>query len=62
MIDNCLNWCAGEELEQEVAKKMIRFIIDEPDAKFFMCAQEDTNTTCANLPEAQEARLPHKKL
>lgn len=55
MLDNCLNWCAGEEIERVVANRLIKFIEAEPDCKFVMCAQEDNSSTCANLPGCQEA-------
>ena len=55
MLDNCLNWCAGEEIERVVADRLIQFIQAEPNCKFVMCAQEDNSTTCANLPGCQEA-------
>lgn len=55
MLDNCLNWCAGEPIERVVANRLIQFIQAEPNCKFVMCAQEDNSTTCANLPGCQEA-------
>lgn len=55
MIDNCLNWCAGPEIERVVANKLIEFIQKEPLCKFVMCAQEDTSSTCTALPGVQEA-------
>ncbi len=55
MIDNCLNWCAGPEIERVVADKLIQFIQAEPLAKFIMCAQEDNSSTCISLPGVQEA-------
>ena len=55
MIDNCLNWCAGPEIERVVANKLIKFIDNEKLCKFVMCAQEDNSSTCAALPGVQEA-------
>ena len=55
MIDNCLNWCAGPEIERVVANRLIQFIEAEPKAKFIMCAQEDNSSTCSALPGCQEA-------
>ena len=55
MLDNCLNWCAGEEIERVVANRLIEFIQAEPNCKFVMCAQEDNSTTCAYLPGCQDA-------
>ena len=55
MIDNCLNWCAGDELETVVAKRMIKFIVDEPNCTFVMCAQEDNHVKIDALPGVQEA-------
>lgn len=55
MLDNCLNWCAGDEIEEVVANRLADFIEAEPECKFVMCAQEDTSSTCANLPGCQEA-------
>ena len=46
MINNGLNWTAGEELEEYVANKMIQFIQKDSAATFFMCGQEDTYLTC----------------
>ena len=55
MIDNCLNWCAGPEIEEAVADKLFDFIKAEPDCKFVMCAQEDNSSTCMSLPGVVEA-------
>ena len=55
MIDNCLNWCAGPEIEKVVADKLVTFIENEPLCKFVMCAQEDNSSTCLSLPGCQEA-------
>ena len=55
MIENCLNWCAGDELETVVANRMIEFITAEPDCTFVMCAHEDNHVKIDNLPGVQEA-------
>ncbi len=55
MIDNCLNWCAGPEIEKVVAKRLFDFIDKEPLCKFVMCAQEDNNVNFDKLPDCVEA-------
>ena len=55
MIDNALNWCAGDELETVIANRMIEFITAEPDCTFVMCAQEDNHILIDNLPGVREA-------
>ena len=55
MIENCLNWCAGDELETVIANRMIEFITAEPDCTFVMCAQEDNHVKIDNLPGVAEA-------
>lgn len=55
MVENALNWCAGDELETVVANKMIQFITNEPDCTFVMCAQEDNHILIDNLPGVREA-------
>ena len=55
MIENCLNWCAGDELETVIANRMIEFITAEPDCTFVMCAHEDNHVKIDNLPGVQEA-------
>ncbi len=46
MIDNGFCYTAGPELEHIIAQKMIKFIKDEPEAIYVMCAQEDTKYVC----------------
>ena len=55
MIENCLNWCAGDELETVVANRMIEFISGEPNCTFVMCAQEDNHVKIDALPGVSEA-------
>ena len=55
MVENALNWCAGDELESLVAKRMIQFITNEPNCTFVMCAQEDNHILIDNLPGVREA-------
>lgn len=55
MVENSLNWCAGDELETVIAERMIQFIIAEPDCTFVMCAQEDNHIMIDNLPGVREA-------
>ena len=55
MVENALNWCAGDELETVVANKMIEFITNEPNCTFVMCAQEDNHILIDNLPGVREA-------
>lgn len=54
MIDNGFCFTAGAELEHLIAQKMIKFIKDEPNAIYVMCAQEDTQYTC-KCERCQEA-------
>lgn len=46
MIENGFCYTAGAELEHIIAQKLINFIYNEPNAKFVMCAQEDTKYAC----------------
>lgn len=46
MIENGFCFTAGAELEHIIAQKLIKFIHNEPDAIYVMCAQEDTKYTC----------------
>lgn len=55
MVDNCLNWCAGDELETVIANRMIEFITAEPNCTFVMCAHEDNHIKIDSLPGVQEA-------
>ena len=48
MIANGWDWSAGKDMRHVVAQKMIQFVRDDPDAIFFMCAQEDNNTICTS--------------
>ena len=46
MIDNGFCYTAGPEFEHIIAQKMIKFIKNEPEAIYVMCAQEDTQYFC----------------
>ena len=48
MIVNGWDWSAGAEMRHVVAQKMIQFVQAEPEAKFFMCAQEDNSVICTS--------------
>lgn len=44
---NQLCWTAGEELETLVAQKMFKFIMADPEAHYFMFAQQDNKMACS---------------
>ena len=48
MIANGWDWSAGKEMRHLVAQKMIQFVKSEPEAFFFMCAQEDNSVICTS--------------
>ena len=48
MIANGWDWSAGKEMRHVVAQKMIQFVKSEPEATFFMCAQEDNSIVCTS--------------
>lgn len=48
MIANGWDWSAGKEMRHLVAQKMIQFVKSEPEAIFFMCAQEDNSVICTS--------------
>ena len=48
MIANGWDWSAGKEMRHLIAQKMIQFVKAEPNAIFFMCAQEDNSIICTS--------------